>query len=200
MFWLKSKRGNLYKEYRKLTPDNIVKRLNLSNIQPDQVVFTIYQLCLYGGLHLQNTLHEKGIIEAANQDSIFIEGVAYTWANLHWSIITDTDLAIYEDTILIQGMEVGGGVLAELLSKHSGQQLDKNFAAYYQAANIPKADEILMAKLLKLNGLESKDLLKDQVSVTMAIKIHSSTINQGLLQTAKRVVRCYFGLPIEQNA
>jgi len=197
MFWLKSKRGSLYKEYRKLAPENIVKRLNLSDIQPDQVVFTIYQLCLYGGLHLQNTLHEKGIIESANQNSIFIEGVAYTWANLHWSIITDTDLAIYEDSILIQGMEVGGSVLAELLSKHSGRHLDKNFAAYYQAANMPKADEILMAKLLKLNGLESKDLLKDQVSVTMAIKIHSSTINQGLLQTAKRVVRCYLGLPIE---
>ncbi|PKG93312.1 hypothetical protein [Paraglaciecola sp. MB-3u-78] len=197
MFWFKSKRGSLYKEYRKLAPENIVKRLNLSDIQPDQVVFTMYQLCLYGGLDLQNTLHETGIIESANQDSIFIEGVAYTWANLHWSIITDTDLAIYEDSILIQGMDVGGSVLAELLSKHSGQHLDKNFAAYYQAANMPKADEILMAKLLKLNGLESKDLLKDQVSVTMAIKIHSSTINQGLLQTAKRVVRFYLGLPIE---
>ncbi len=200
MFWLKSKRGNLYKEYRKLTPGNIVKRLNLSDIRPEQVVFTIYQLCLYGGLHLQNTLHKKSIIKTASQDSIFIEGVAYTWANMHWSIITDTDFAIYEDSILIQGMEVGGGVLAELLSKHSGLQVDKNFAAYYQAANMPKADEILMAKLLKLNGLESHDLLKDQVAVTMAIKIHSSTINQGLLQTAKRVVRCYLGLPIEQNA
>ncbi|RYD72051.1 MAG: hypothetical protein EOP53_22600 [Sphingobacteriales bacterium] len=183
-----------------MNPENIMKRLNLSGIKPEQVVFTIYQLCLYGGLHLQNTFHEKNIIKVSNQDSIFIEGVAYTWANLHWSIITDTDLAIYNDNILIQGMEVGGSVLAELLSKHSGQQIDKNFSAYYQAANMPNADEILIAKLLKLNGLKSQDLLKDQVSVTMAIKIHSSTIKHGLLQTAKGVVRCYLGLPSEQKA
>ena len=85
----------------------------------------------------------------------------------------------------------------ELSADEQLQKLDKNFAAYYQAENMPKADEILMAKLLKLDGLESQDLFKDQVSVTMAIKIHSVTINQGLLQTAKRVVRCYLGIPVE---
>ncbi|MEN8169574.1 MAG: hypothetical protein ABFS08_05060 [Pseudomonadota bacterium] len=191
MFWTHSKRGKLYKQYKKLTPKNIVKRLDLSNIKPEEVVFTIYQLALYGGLDLQSTLYEKKIIQKANQEKIFIEGVAYMWANLHLSIITDTELAIYNDTTLIQGMEVGGGVLAELLSKHSSIELDKNFAAFYQAANFQKADEILIGKLLTINGLDNGDLLENQVSVGMIATIYSSTIKNGLIGTAKNVIESY---------
>lgn len=191
----KNNRGRLYNEYRKLSPNGIVKRLDLSDLQAEQVVFTIYQLCLYGGLHLQESLYKKGNIKSANQDAIFIEGVAYTWAILHSSIITDSKLSMVNDHTLSQGMKVGGGVLAELLSKHSGCTVTNNFAAIYQTTNMLKSDEIFVTKLLQLNS-KSDSLLQDQVAIAMVAKIYSTTITQGLLESAKRVLRCYLGLPV----
>jgi hypothetical protein len=191
MFFGKGKRGLLFKEYKKLKPEKIIKELDLKKWDQEQIIFIIYKLALYGGLHLQNTLREKGFIKNSNQDSVFIEGTAYTWANLHFSILSDHNLPLYDEDIIVQGLNVGGGVLAELLTKNSKVKVDKNFSAFYQGANRLKASEILNAKLLTIPSSGSSDPLKYEVGVVMAVGVFEATIQKGLTGSVKAMLNMY---------
>lgn len=184
----KNNRGKLYGQFKKLDPKKIIKELDVERWDPKQIVFITYKLALYGGLDIQNTLQEKKTITYANQDRIFIEGVAYTWANIHSMISTRMRSALSDEKTILQGVLAGGGVLAEMLSKHSGLSVGSDFYKPYQHENPVEA---FSGRLLGIPKSKDKDPLKDQILVAMASKIFTATIQKGILGSIEAMIKMY---------
>jgi hypothetical protein len=178
LFGFSIKKGKLYDEFNKLDPKKIIKRLDLKRLDPKQIIFITYQMALYGGLDIQNTLREKKIIKYADQDMIFIEGVAFTWANINSMVFSKMQSGIEYHKTLLQGFDLGGGVLAEMLSKHSGLSVSDDFYKPYQAGS---AVDFLSERLLSIPQRKDNDPLKDQIAVPMIAQICSASIQKGIL-------------------
>lgn len=186
--FLKNNRGKLYSQFKKLDPKKIIKELDIERWDPKQIVFIIYKLALYGGLDIQNTLQEKKTITYANQDRIFIEGVAYTWANINSMLSTRMRSSLRDEKTILQGVLVGGGVLAEMLSKHSGLSVGSDFYKPYQNES---AVEGFSDRLLRMPKSKDKDPLKDQILVAMASQIFTATIQKGILGSVEAMIQMY---------
>jgi len=186
-----NKRGKLFKAYKKLEPKKITRQLDVKRWDPDQVVSIIYKLALYGGLHLQNTLWKRKIIRSADQDAIFIEGVAYTWANLHSSIMPDHDLPLHNGDLISQRLHVGSGVLAELLNRHTKDPVNRYFSSFYEGESRQEATETLNSRLFKISSANSSDPFKDQVEIITAVGIIDLGTQKGILESVKTMLEMY---------
>lgn len=181
-------RGKLYGQFKKLDPKAIIRELDVNRWDPKQIVFITYKLALYGGLDIQNTLQEKKTITHANQDRIFIEGVAYTWASIHSMLSTRMLSTLRDEKTILQGVLAGSGVLAEMLSKYSGLHIASDFCKPYQNEN---AVETFSDRLLRIPKRKDKDPLKDQMLVVMASQIFTATIKKGILGSIETMVKMY---------
>tara|TARA_R100001377_G_scaffold56888_2_gene33899 strand:- start:1164 stop:2318 length:1155 start_codon:yes stop_codon:yes gene_type:complete len=186
--FLNDKKGKLYRQFKKLDPQKLIKELDVERWDPKQIVFITYKLALYGGLHIQNTLREKKTITYANQDRIFIEGTAYTWANINSMLSTRMRSALSDEKTILQGVLVGGGVLAEMLSKHSGLSVGSDFYKPYQKES---AVEAFSDRLLRIPKSKDKDPLKDRTLVAVASQIFTDTIQKGILGSVEAMIQMY---------
>ena len=191
VFFKKTKKGNIEKEFNWLSLEAIVSELDEENLDLKDVVTGLCRLAIYGGLDLKKTIDSHKLLKKADPDQIVVEGIGYTWSQIFRGCLKSSNVDIYEDEELADAVYACSRVLYAVIDKYTEFEIKKNFSSKYTNLDLIKSTETLTGELLKLGDAEMLSDIIDSVGTAATTNIYASTMTPAIVKASINLLRIY---------